>query len=142
MKTETLTEIQSLRNAAKATANFWPMWREKYLPDSRCDKKRATFIGPDDRFASFSFKLMFDAHAGYYGNSNCSTIFHLDNALAQKYFTKAIQEMAAPLFERAAELMLEDAAALADKAKEEISALQAMLADVCSDEAQGGAEAA
>lgn len=131
MNTETLDKIRELRNAANDVAAFWPKWREVYSPDARCDKKTATFVSPDERFASFSFKLTFEAHAGYYGNSSCSRIFSLNDDLAKKYFTRAIQEMAEPLFNRASELMLKDAAALSADAEAEIAKLQEMLSEVC-----------
>ena len=132
MKTEKLQEIRKLRVCAAETAGFWTKWETKYLPDSNCDKKRASFVSPDERFSAFSFKLTFDAHAGYYGNSSCSRIFGLDNSIAHKYFTLAIQEMARPLFQRASELMLKDAAELVAEAESEVSAIQAMLDEVKS----------
>lgn len=130
MKTDKLDEIRTLRNAANSVDRFWDTWRTQYLSDSRCDKKAASFVSPDARFAAFSFKLIFDAHAGYYGNSSCSRIFSLDDGLAQKYFSRVIQEMARPIFQRAAELMLADAADLTAEAEKEVAALQAMLDDV------------
>lgn len=130
MKTEKLNEVRTLRNAARDVGGFWQQWRTKYLSNPRCDKKAASFTSMDERFASFRFTLMFDAHAGYYGNSSSSTIFSLDNKLAQKYFTRAIQQMAEPLFDLAAKLMTEDAAALTAEAEAEIAALQAMLDEV------------
>lgn len=132
MKTEKLLEIRKLRQAAATVSGFWDIWRTKYAPDPHCDKKRASFVHPDDRFASFSFNLTFDAHAGYYGSSGCHTIFNLDDDLAQKYFTLAIQEMAEPLFRRASELMLRDAAKLTDEAEAEVKALQSLLEEVRS----------
>ena len=130
MKTEKLTEIRNLRNAASTVGGFWEKWRTKYLSDSQCDKKAARFYNADERFSAFSFTLRFDAHAGYYGNSSCSRIFSLDEKLARTYFTRAIQEMAEPLFKRASELMLEDAARLTGEAEAEVEALQAMLDEV------------
>lgn len=133
METKTLDEIRKLRNSAATLKGFWPKWRENYLADSRCDKKGASFTSNDSRFSAFQFNLMFESHAGYYGNSSCSRILSIDNDLAAKYFRQAIQQMAEPLFERAAELMLADASTMTDKASAEIEALQSLLLEVTRD---------
>lgn len=137
MKTEKLNEIRTLKKAASTVGSFWQTYRDKYLSDRNCDKKNATFVQADDRFSAFSFTLRFSAHAGYYGNSSCSRIFSLDNELAGKYFTRAIQANAEALFRCASELMLKDAAALTEEAEKEVAALQAMLDEV---RATGAAE--
>lgn len=130
MSTKKLDEIRTLRNAAKLLSDFWGTWRDKYASDSRCDKKSATFVNPDERFAAFSFKLTFDAHAGYYGNSSCSRIFGLENDLARKYFSVAIQRHAKLIFDTASECMLADAAKMTADAEKEIAALQELLESV------------
>lgn len=130
MRTKTLDEIRTLRNSANQLKGFWPTWRTKYLSDSHCDKKGASFTSQDERFSGFKFTLMFENHAGYYGNSSCHTVFRLDDKLAARYFRQAIQEMAEPLFERVADLMLADAASLTQDAAAEIAALQSLLDEV------------
>lgn len=137
MKTEKLDEIRTLRTASAGLRGFWKNWREKYLSDNHCDKKGASFTSNDERFSGFKFTLMFENHAGYYGSSSCSTVFRLDDKLAAKYFRRAIQEMAEPLFERVGELMLADADKLTAEAENEIAAMNAMLAEVRA-AAQGG----
>ena len=130
MSTKKLDEIRLLRNAANTIATFWETWRTKYAPDSHCDKKAATFVSPNERFAAFSFTLTLDAHAGYYGNSSSSRIFSVDTGLARKYFSQAIQKHAKLIFDTAAQCMLEDASKMTAEAEKEIAALQAMLDSV------------
>lgn len=132
MKTETLIKIRDLRNAATTLAGFHNLYDEKYKNDSRCDKKGYGF-NDDERFAAFKTSIHFSSHAGYYGNSNCSTVLHVNSDLAKEYLPLALNIHQKEIFATMAKLMREEAATLTKKAQEEIETLQQMLAEAQAD---------
>lgn len=133
--TKTIDRIKSLRREANAVGGFHALYADKYANDSRCDKKGYGFIaGRSDRFVSFNFTATFESHAGYYGNSSCSTILNVyDREAVERAFVKALNIHQKELFATAARLMREEAASLTEKAEEEIASLQAMLTQAIAD---------
>ncbi|MBN9236039.1 hypothetical protein QV13_12625 [Mesorhizobium hungaricum] len=127
MDTKTIDTIKALRSEAANFAGFHELYSAKYAPDSRCDKKGYGF-GIDNRFSAFEIKTSFDSHAGYYGNSSCSTImrvYHTD--LVKPFLIKALNVHQKEIFATAARLMREEASRLTDKATAEVEAIQKML---------------
>lgn len=136
MDTKTIERIKSLRREAAAIGGFHALYSEKYAPDAHCDKKGYGF-GKDDRFVAFSINTKFESHAGYYGNSSCSTILNVyDRETVEKAFVRALNVHQKELFATAARLMREEAASLTDKAQAEVEAIQKLLEDAQADLAE------
>lgn len=124
--TQTINRIKELRRAAEALATFHDAYSEKYARDSHCDKKGYGF-GRDRRFSAFRIETSFDSWRGYFGNSSCSSILHVDGALVGKYAEAALNMHQRELFATMARLMREEAAGLAEAAEKELAAMQALL---------------
>lgn len=142
--TKTIDRIKNLRREAASIGGFHALYADKYASDSRCDKKGYGFInGKTDRLASFSFTTTFESHAGYYGNSSCSTILNVyEREIVEKAFIKALNIHQKELFATAARLMREEAASLTEQAAKEIEALKSLLDTALADVAEVQAEAA
>lgn len=129
MKTENIDKIKTLLRNSAAISGFFELFRSKYMTDTRCDKKGARF-NDDQRFASFKVALSFDNWAGYYGDSGCHTILHVDDAVVGPYFVKAANIHREELFATAAKLMRDDADKLKAEAAAEIESLQKMMTEL------------
>ena len=127
--TKTLDKIKSLRRESVAIGGFHEHYKEKYASDSHCDKKGYGFVnGRSDRFVSFNVIATFESHAGYYGNSSCSTILNVyDRDAVERAFVKAMNLHQKDLFATAARLMQEEASSLTEQAEKELAVLQEML---------------
>lgn len=136
MDTKTIDTIKALRSEANAFSGFHQTYAEKYAPDPSCDKKGFGF-GTDDRFAAFEINTKFAAHAGYYGNSSCSSIMHVYHKdMVRPFIIKALNVHQKEIFATVARLMREEAAALTGKAQAEVEAIQKMLEAAKSDLAE------
>lgn len=121
-----IEKIQSLLRSAETLCGFHKLYSDKYSPNSNCDKKGFGF-GKANRFSSFDVKTSFDNWAGYFGNSSCSTIMHVDRALAADFVVKAMNVHQREIFATAAKLMRDEARKLRGDAQTEIDRLQALL---------------
>ncbi|NLS19866.1 hypothetical protein HGP16_25335 [Rhizobium sp. P40RR-XXII] len=129
MNTTTIDRIKALKAGADSFASFHDHYSEKYAVDSHCDKKGYGF-NRDDRFAAFKLTISFDSWAGYYGNSGCSSILSVsDQDIAKKAFIEALNVNQKLIFATMAKLMTVEAESLTAKAKNEIAALQALVAE-------------
>lgn len=137
MDTKTIDTIKALRSEANSFAGFHAMYSEKYASDSSCDKKGYGFEFATDRFVSFSLNVSFCSHAGYYGNSSCSTIMHVYHTdMVRPFLIKALNIHQKEIFATAARLMREEAGRLTDKAQAEVEAIQKMLETAKADLAE------
>lgn len=128
METKTIDMIKALRSEAATFAGFHNLYSTKYASDSHCDKKGYGFEVATDRFVSFNLAVSFCTHAGYYGNSSCSTIMRVrDGNLVRPYLIKALNVHQKEIFATAARLMRDEAARLTDKAQAEVEAIQQLL---------------
>lgn len=128
MDTKTIDTIKALRSEAANFAGFHDLYSAKYASDSNCDKKGYGFERKTDRFVSFDLNASFCTHAGYYGNSSCSTImqvYHPD--LVRPFIIRALNVHQKEIFATVARLMREEAGKLTDKAQAEVEAIQKML---------------
>ena len=129
MNTTTIDRIKALKANANSFANFHAHYSEKYAPDSHCDKKGYGF-NKDDRFTAFKMTVSFDSWAGYYGNSSCGSILGVsDQDIVKKAFIEALNVNQKLIFATMAKLMTAEAESLTAKAKDEIAALQALIAE-------------
>ncbi len=127
MNVENITKIKSLRREAANIGGFHELFRTTYAVDTHCDKKGYGF-NYDDRFTAFVTSVGFSSKAGYYGNSSCSSVLSVgDRPAVEKALVKALNIHQREIFATMARLMSEEAAALTDKAQQEISALQQMV---------------
>lgn len=134
---KTIDTIKALRSEATNFAGFHELFSVKYASDSHCDKKGYGFERKTDRFVSFSLEVSFCTHAGYYGNSSCSTIMHVrDDDLVRPYLIKALNVHQKEIFATVARLMRDEAATLTDKAQAEVEAIQQLLELAKSDLAE------
>jgi len=137
MDTKTIDTIKALRSEAANFAGFHELYSAKYASDSHCDKKGYGFEGKTDRFVSFDLSVSFCTHAGYYGNSSCSTIMHVYHSdLVRPYLIKALNVHQKEIFATVARLMREEAAKLTDKAQAEVEAIQKLLETAKADLAE------
>ena len=127
---DAFNKISKLQRNAREFATFWDRYK-KHTADTNVDKHNAAF-GGDQRFANFRVGTFFDSHSGVYGNSSCSNFGRFDSDVAEEYMVRAMNAMREQLFTKAAELMQKDAAALVDKAREEVAAMNAKLDAVLS----------
>lgn len=129
MRIEHIEKMKSLKSNANALKLFHEMYSQKYESDKNCDKKGYGF-NKDDRFAAFKVTVTFDTWKGYYGNSSCSTILSItDKDAVTKAFVEAINQNHKLIFATMAKLMLAEAESMAGKAKEELAALQSLIAE-------------
>ena len=127
MDTKALDKIKTMREAARSLLSFHAQYKEKYAPNSNCDKKGYGF-GLDTRFAAFKLNTHFASWAGYYGNSSCGTILSVsDSELVGQYLIQALNVHQEELFATAARLIQQDAQKLTVDAEKEITALNDML---------------
>lgn len=127
-ETMKIDEIKTLR----ATGNRLRTLRPKFLEaisDSRCDKHGMQF-GGDDRFSVFSTKVFLDCHTGYYGNSSCSTMGSIDNALASQLLNRALNKHMVLILETMADFADQLAYKLTADAEAELSKMQALIDEV------------
>lgn len=129
MDTKTIDKIKSLKTAANSFSGFHEYYNEKYARDQSCDKKGYGF-NKDDRFAAFKLNVSFDSWSGYYGNSSCGSILHVsDKEIVHKAFIEALNLNQQLIFATMAKLMLSEAEGLTAKAKQELVALQNLIAE-------------
>jgi hypothetical protein len=115
-----LNEIRMLLLNSKSLRTFNEKYKE-ITSKTSCDKYGMGF-DKDGRFSSFKVTVSFDSWAGYYGNSQCSTIgpgISEDNA--KKYFNMALNSLQKEIFASMAYFMEKDAAKLKEKAVCEVS---------------------
>lgn len=134
MKVENIEKIKALKAEAAKFGGFHAHFAEKYGRDTSCDKKGYGF-NQDDRFAAFKMTVSFDSHAGYYGNSSCSTVLSVHNKdIVQKAFIEALNQNQKLIFATMEKLMLAEAEKLVGAAQEEVSALQRLVDEFMSAE--------
>jgi len=133
MKVENIEKIKALKAEAASFGGFHAHFAEKYGRDTSCDKKGYGF-NTDDRFAAFKLTVSFDSHAGYYGNSSCSTVLNVHHKdIVHKAFVAALNEHQKLIFATMERTMLAEAAKLVDKANEEINALKLLVEEFSAD---------
>lgn len=133
MNTKNIDRIKALKTTANSFAGFHAHYAEKYASDSHCDKKGYGF-NKDDRFAAFKMIVSFDSWSGYYGNSSCGVILSVsDQDIAKKAFVEALNVNQKLIFATMAKLMTSEAESLTAKAKDEIAALQKLVAEFDAD---------
>jgi hypothetical protein len=128
---ESLERTQELFRTAKSFATFHVNFDSKYGADSHCDKKDYGFC-KDDRFSGIAIKLSFDSWAGYYGNSNCGTVFRAPD-FAKKYLIDALNKHQREIFATVAELMRKDARSLVSEAQKELEEARTLLERIGED---------
>lgn len=129
MDTKTIDRIKALKTEANSFSKFHAHYAEKYASDKNCDKKGYGF-NQDDRFAAFKVAVSFDSWSGYYGNSSCGSILSVSNKeIVQKAFIDALNQNQQLIFATMAKLMLSEAEGLTAKAKQELAALQSLIAE-------------
>lgn len=128
---DNFNKISKLQANAREFETFWDRYK-KHTSDPAVDKHGAQF-GGDQRFQNFKVSTFFESHSGVYGNSSCGTFGRFDDGLAQEYMVRAMNSMREALFAKVAELMKKDAAALVDKARAEVAAMNKKLDAVTAD---------
>jgi hypothetical protein len=126
MDTQTLQRIQSLNRNANAIGGYFAKHAE-VIAHPKVDKHGAGFEGATDRFQAFRVTASFCCHTGTYGSSSCSTDLSVRSDDVGPYFVKAMARHQRLLFDTAAQIMREEAAALTEKARAEIAALTQMV---------------
>lgn len=121
-------ELQRLQSNAEKASTFWEKY-EEVTSRAQIDKYRAGF-GVDGRNPSFAVKTLFSSYTGTYGNSSVHRFDSFDRELLEKYMVLAMNELSKDLFSKAGELMRKDAEKLLEKARAEVSAMQAALDEV------------
>ena len=128
---DAFNKIAKLQRNAREFDTFWGRYK-KHTSDTNVDKHNAAF-GGDPRFSNFRVGTFFDSHSGVYGNSSCSNFGRFDSDVAEEYMVRAMNAMREQLFAKTAELMQNDAAALVEKARGEVAAMNAKLDAVLAD---------
>ena len=125
MNTANIERIRTFKRAAATLKNLRPTYLQK-IKDSSCDKHDMKF-GGDHRFAVFKCTVFLDCHTGYYGNSSCSSLANVDDALAEKLLNSALNKHMGLILDTMAEIAEKHAATLTSKAEEEIAELQSLI---------------
>lgn len=126
LDTKTIERIQTLLRESRNIGGYFER-HEAVTASPSVDKHGAGFELSNDRFQAFKLPISFNCHTGTYGSSSCSTDLHARTEDVAPYFVKAMNIHRKLLFETAARLMEEEAAALTSKARAEIAGLQAMV---------------
>lgn len=133
---ENLAKVKALNGWAHGCETLHDRF-QRAIADPNTDKHGCGF-GVDDRFSLFSTSINFSAYTGRYGSSSCGTFggFGAGSAELRPYLVRALNEHQRAIFASMARLMRADAAKLAEKARAEVEALQAMLDQLTDEQAQ------
>jgi len=122
---KSIETIKTLRRTSRLLSTLRPKYLEK-VKEPSCDKHGMQF-GGDDRFSVFKCTVFLDCHAGYYGNSSCSSMGSIDNALAQTLLNRVLNKMMPQVLEAMAKEADIAAEKLTAEAQAEIDTLQTMI---------------
>lgn len=118
---KSLDEIQKLVRNADAIQKAMYDWENVYLADLSCDKKAFGFNN-DERFAACEpLMLRVDSWKGYYGNSGCSNILHVDKDIFNRHLLKVLRGKFWSLMKETEASIREEARTHKETAKEELA---------------------
>lgn len=127
--TASITKLREAKATAAALRSATSFYREKYGSDSSCDKKAFSYTRFCDRHTA-AFKvpsLVFDAYAGYYGNSSVSNIWRVKQDIIDRLFAGALNAHKQAIFDHMADALEKEAAELAQSARKELEELQRLI---------------